>query len=393
MKYLIVDLNIELNGHKFGFVNELMKWIEKNGKALDEYHFLVNLNDEQFHKSKSANVFVVVPNSQQINDWEGANPLKKYQLQWAYILKASLALKVDRLVLMELDIYQAEIGKTRKGRFEIHGIWFRPFVRQKCLDESRNAKIMFSLNHFKKRRLFGWAMRNSTLTKVFVLNDQYTVDTLNRSKKNGNRLAYLPDPVFDINAKEGIDIREKYKIPNDRFVILIFGCIDDRKNVVNTLTSLVNLDVKDQEMVTLLIVGKIMDSYRDEMDAKITEVEGERKFGLVVNNEFVSEAEMDALFQQTDLVLRMNINYFASSGIIGMSAKYEKPSIVSNYGIVADITEKYKLGKLVDPLNTDQISEAIKYYFDNREIKEESHGQKYYQEHNADAFARTLLSF
>jgi glycosyltransferase involved in cell wall biosynthesis len=229
------------------------------------------------------------------------------------------------------------------------------------------------------------------VSKVFVLNDQYTVDVLNGNKKFRNRMAYLPDPVFDVTKDKSINIRKLYEIADNQFIILIFGCIDDRKNVINSLSALENLSQESQEKVTLLIVGKVMDSYRDEIEAKIKGLNDSRKFGLIVKDEFVDDVEMDALFQQSDLVLRMNINYFASSGIIGMSAKYKRPSIVSNYGIVADITTKYKLGTLVDPLNVSEIKQAIDNFIAKNEGVQ-SEGDLYYKEHNCEAYARALLS-
>jgi hypothetical protein len=40
MNFLITDLNIKLDGHKLGFINNLIQYIEKYSFT-DVYHFLV----------------------------------------------------------------------------------------------------------------------------------------------------------------------------------------------------------------------------------------------------------------------------------------------------------------------------------------------------------------
>lgn len=378
-----------LNGHKFGFVNQLLKWVDTKGQDRDNYHFLVNLPVDQFHTFKSDNIFLQNPPDGDERTWADLSPISKYKQQWKLINKAAHAIHIDRVILMEYDIYQAEIGRKVPSPFEIHGIWFRPFIRQKNLENTRSARVNFAVNLFKKKRLFDWSMRNKSVKKVFVLNDKYTVDVLN--KKFKNRLAYLPDPVFDFAADDQISIRSKYQIQDKQFIVLLFGCIDARKNAINTLEALTRLHPNSQLKITLLIVGKIMEDYKSQLEEKLNEIEGKKHFEIKINDEFVSDEEMDALFSQTDLVLRMNINFFASSGIIGMSAKYNKPSIVSDYGIVADITEEYKLGKLVDPMDPDQIAEAINYYLNNK-TNPEMKGMAYYESHNVGAYAKALLS-
>jgi hypothetical protein len=86
----------------------------------------------------------------------------------------------------------------------------------------------------------------------------------------------------------------------------------------------------------------------------------------------------------------MIINFFASSGILGMAAKHNKPSIVSNYGVVADLTQEYKLGKIVDPMNTNSLTILFQDFIENQKAWKID-GQPYYHDHNTDAFVGTLL--
>ena len=119
-------------------------------------------------------------------------------------------------------------------------------------------------------------------------------------------------------------------------------------------------------------------------------LENESEVQIIENNEFVSNDEMNALFQSSSLVLRMNINYFASSGIIGMAAKYNKPSLVSNYGVVADLTKAYSLGKEEDPLDITALSNHFIDFIGNPDDWK-INGSSYCENHSMSKFVTTLL--
>ncbi|MBK9508447.1 MAG: hypothetical protein IPO04_02745 [Cytophagaceae bacterium] len=58
MKYLITDLNIQLNGHKFGFINNLLLYIESLNTD-DQYFFLTNDSDNFELKSEKENIKIL----------------------------------------------------------------------------------------------------------------------------------------------------------------------------------------------------------------------------------------------------------------------------------------------------------------------------------------------
>jgi glycosyltransferase involved in cell wall biosynthesis len=112
-----------------------------------------------------------------------------------------------------------------------------------------------------------------------------------------------------------------------------------------------------------LIIGKMSPKYSVLLNQLISD----KHLQIVQNDDFVSDAEMDSLFKNSDLILRMNVNFFASSGILGLAARHNKPSIVSDYGVVADLTIEYSLGKLVDPLNIKELSGLFEDFIQHKE--------------------------
>ena len=185
------------------------------------------------------------------------------------------------------------------------------------------------------------------------------------------------------------EIRNKYAIPYGNKILLIFGYLDDRKNIPNILSALNQLPDSLKHKMSLLIIGKAAKSYKNTIDQAIEETSG--GYQVIHKDEFVDDCEMEALFAQCDLVLRMNVNYFASSGIIGLAAKYNKPSLVSDYGIVADLTSHYHLGQLADPMDIEKISLKIRNFMEQAELWKID-GSSYYKDHKTSSFVESLLS-
>jgi glycosyltransferase involved in cell wall biosynthesis len=100
---------------------------------------------------------------------------------------------------------------------------------------------------------------------------------------------------------------------------------------------------------------------------------------------------MESTFKQSDVILRMNINFFGSSGIVGQAANHNKPCIVSNNGVMAEQVEKYKLGRIIDPHNVNAIKETIEFYLQNPDERQID-GTNYKKTHDLNTFGSTLLN-
>jgi glycosyltransferase involved in cell wall biosynthesis len=382
MNYLIVDLNIQFDGHKFGFVQETINWLVKNEDCKEHnFHFLVN---QQMQSNEASNIVIEVLSEGQENNFNTKKSIWKYKEQWNYIKLKANQFNASKVILMEFDIYQIAIGNDSNSGFDISGIWFRPYHRQVSKSKSLFNQVKFNFVQWRKKLTFRLALRNNFLKQVFVLNDNSTVNALNQNFDE--RLCYLPDPVFEIEEDIGIDIFQKYNIGQGKVIFLLFGYIDDRKNVLNIIKALKGLPNELKSKASLLIIGKMSEKYA----VLLNQLKSDEHLQIVQNNDFVSDAEMNALFMNSDLILRMNVNFFASSGILGLAARHNKPSIVSDYGVVADLTEEYSLGRSVDPLNVKALSSLFMDFIENKHHWNID-GQKYYVDHNTEAFVKTLL--
>jgi glycosyltransferase involved in cell wall biosynthesis len=283
---------------------------------------------------------------------------------------------------MELDPYQVEIGKT-KTPYSIAGIWFRPYARMQKEGPGLRNQIVFWRTILQKKLTNKWALMNKSLKKTFILNDEAMPNWL-----NNRRFFYLPDPYFEYKTIDNFDLRAKYNIPKDNLILLQFGNMDERKNNENIIAALNNLADEKAKKITLIIIGKFKEGYLQKIKNWIPT---NSKYQTIIKDEFVSDEEMESTFKQSDVILRMNINFFGSSGIVGQAANHNKPCIVSNNGVMAEQVEKYKLGRIIDPHNVNAIKETIEFYLQNPDERQID-GTNYKKTHDLNTFGSTLLN-
>ncbi|MCP9761567.1 glycosyltransferase [Lacihabitans soyangensis] len=382
MRILITDLNIKLDGHKFGYVSNLLKYIE--GLDTDnEYFILVNFSREFKLTTNKPNIKILTTTEeQQLVITSQKHYFQKSAEEWKIIHQECLHKEINHLVLMELDPYQVEIGKT-KTNYSIAGIWFRPYARMKKEGPGLRNQIVFWRTILQKKLTIKWALMNKNLKKVFILNDEAMPNWL-----DNRRYFYLPDPYFEYQTIESFDLRERYIIPKENLILLQFGNMDERKNNENIIAALNSLDPIKAQKITLIIIGKFKDGYLEKIKKLIPE---NAKYQTIIKDEFVSDEEMESTFKQSDVILRMNINFFGSSGIVGQAANHNKPCIVSNNGVMAEQVEKYKLGSIIDPYDIYAIKDSIVFYLENPNERKID-GSFYKQTHDLEAFGSTLLN-
>lgn len=374
MKYLIVDLNITLNGHKFGFVNNLLHYAGEHRPG-DEFIFLVNRSADFRLESRYAHVQVILPTEeeqQRVQNQPGL--LKKSAAEWALIDREARRHRCGRLILMELDLYQVALGRSTTP-YKISGIWFRPYSRMEPEGPGLFQKIRFWRSKLQKKGVMKLALRNASLDKVFILNDEQMPAWLDE-----NRFFTLPDPWFDYPIAQDFDLRKHYDIPENHLILLQFGYADERKNNENIIRALNELPHSD---ITLLIIGRFKPGYEEELKKLKT-----GPFRMITRDEFISDEEMESTFQQSDVILRMNVNYFGSSGVVGIAARYNKPVMVSDTGVMAELVVKYRLGDVVNPSDTADIRALFLQY---RQSLPAVDGSTYRDTHDLRAFAETLL--
>lgn len=392
MRIIICDIYVKLVGHNLGHIQNILRFLEQNPSET-EYVFLLNPEAKAIPSitTSAKNVQITFFTDEEFAPHNsGMSLIKSTQLLWKSIMKYVIDWKADKLILMMVDMFQHTIGSSRSS-CEITGIMFNPYPRVIPAQGTLRAKQQTAVTKARKIFTSWWMLRNKHLKKVFIFNDRQTVKTMNETL--GTKIfTYLPDPVYDYPSRAGLIIREKYGIDANRKILLAFGMIDSKKNVVNLLKGLQELSAGEASRSCLLVVGKIRAEYQTPLTEAIAEAKKLRpELQVVLESRFVDDDEMESFIGQSDVISLIYVNFYSSSGVIGLAARHNKPIIATKYGVVGDQTREYQLGLTVDGHKPEEIKEAFQYFLNNSTVEYPLRAKQFGEDHTAEAFIRTLL--
>jgi len=292
---------------------------------------------------------------------------------------------------MEIDpnLILMNTNRFKKFKLSARGILFQPYSHFKA--DERGILYFYKpfLKNYIIQRIF--FPLNPKIEKCFILNDKEGVRVMN--KKIKGIFHFLPDPIDSVaplpDVNTNSSVLAKYKIRKDKKILLLFGQIDGRKNLINIIESLRLFPDKIKKLLCLVVAGKLNDKNKDLYIQYIDKYKDE--LDIVYNNGFVTDEEREVLFQNCDVVLMPYINFYSSSGVIGHAIRHEKKVIVSSQGLLKGIVAENNLGVAVDPFSIKDINNAIdKLLFRNECLKSDNH--KFILEHSPNHFSKTLLN-
>ncbi len=382
---LICDVNIKKEGHYIGYNQYILDnfiEIEKNQNQL-YFTFLYNSEAKQLlHISSEVSERV-----HYIEVEHGKGFLKSNVLIFNKIKKHISDYGISSMVFLDLDKYQLGLAVT-KFDCTISGILFRPHHRINSSNTSLAARTNTFIKRWKKIVSEKLLLSNEKVNKVFILNDNEGVKVLNQ-KHRTNAFKYLTDPIFCYNVPRD---RSTFNInsTNNIHTFLIFGAINERKNITNIIKAyaLTNLKVRSK----LLIVGPGKQEYIQELNNLVESLQilkdGHKT--IEIKNEFVSNEEMDNYFSMSDTCLLIYKNFFGSSGLLGRAALHNLKVIGPNVGLLKEIISENELGITCDPENVDEISTSL-----NKSVDlqiPQSTFQQFYEQYSPEQFIKTLLT-
>lgn len=376
-------------GHRSEYVAHLMRFINSQPDLHGKFVFVLNeqISDLIGDLTTSPNYSIEFIKLNKKHTNSITRSFREWQLIAEVIQKQK---SIYEIIFMEVDPYLALLCTNRFKKFNlsVKGILFQPYIHFKEIKELNFTIIkQFLKNYiFQKFSVF----INSNIKKLFILNDKRTVDTMNKQIKH---IFYnLPDPIADnirnIDSNIFIKVVDKYGIKNFKKNLLVFGSIDERKNLINIINSVKLLPIELKKNVHLIVAGKFDSKVREKYIKHIVAYENE--ISIAYNDAFVNGEEREPLFQSCDLVLMPYINFYSASSVLGHTINHNKNVIVSKKGLIGRIVKEHNLGIAVDPLNAEEIKEAIcKLLSPNKEF--EYNSRMLIDEYSPRNFSKTIL--
>ena len=386
-KQHILFYDFDATGHHFEYILYLIKEVQKY-KNTASFSFL--LNDEfalKLSKIYTDNISIIYFDVTPFRKKKSL--IKRTRKELTHLNQVVNQYKVTDVFFLALDPYQIAIGLNKTARkINYHGILFSPYPRIQTPENTGFiANLKQKLRKKRKELQLNFCVKNQNQGKAFVLNDETTVQTLNRDfSKKKQPFRYLPDPILQTKGEMTKDLREIYNIDKDLTILLAFGSIIKRKNLERCIKA-VN-SITGTQKYCLLIAGKGNKEYTDSLLKLHSSFKNTSNASLIIKNEFLSDKEIPDFFTAADVVLMPYINFYGSSGVLGHAMRFGKPVIAAEVGLIADLVRRYELGITINPLSQQAIARAI---LKSNDFQIGDTFSQFYKSHSPQNFAKTII--
>lgn len=167
--------------------------------------------------------------------------------------------------------------------------------------------------------------------------------------------------AFKISNISKEEARRQLNIGNEKKLLLFFGFIREYKGLKHLLKAMPVLKEQYDTDIRLLVVGSFDGDKDDYMkiinDNNVSDV-------VDVIDGYIPDNEVEKYFAACDLVV-LPYESATQSGIVQIAYGFEKPVIVTNVGGLPDVVEDGVTGYIVEPMNSDALSNRICSFFDN----------------------------
>lgn len=242
-----------------------------------------------------------------------------------------------------------------------------------------------------KRKVFDYVRqfilaKCNNIERVLVLNDELGAHCFNK-RFHTNKYVFLPDPVpNEGEIEDGFILRKDFSIAEDRIVLLHAGGMLRYKGTLNILKAIEQMSVVDRNRFCFVFAGRITQEIRKEFFEIYNKIKNNSSIILIEG--YLPSTRINSLFAQCDYVLIPYYPRSQSSGIIGLSALFDKPVITTGQGVVGRLVAKYKLGELIRDNSPSTILDSLSKIKDKKVID----GHRYIDSHRVKDFLQVVFS-
>lgn len=387
MRRIIFDTR--LTGHHTEYILHILRYLKENNNQKDlnilvlPEEFKTKFQELYSFALSIDNLKIDLIPVETIERIEKASLIKKSFIELSLVKVYAKKYNAQFALLMYFNVFQLALIFV-KLNFSVSGILFLQFVQM-------NTKgFMNSLKYKYKYLMTKLYVRKKSLTSVYLLNDDSSVEFLNK-EFNTNKFRRINDPVPMYLALKDFNIREKYNIPLSNKILLHIGSLSERKGTFECIRACEHFPNDYQSNITLLLAGKCSKTDESILKEMISYYSEHSKVQILWINRFLSNEEMQSFFEQCDLVMIPYKNAEASSGILGHAIFNALPVLINSSGLLKKLFDEYGYGVQIENVSPQTIADATMYMFKNISTCNLEYIDKYKQTHNPNSFARELI--
>jgi glycosyltransferase involved in cell wall biosynthesis len=367
-KLMLFDLSI--NGHHPIYIKHLIQWWGKHQLPVDldivvSPRFIKHHSDviDLATKYNHFSIQFIPILEQEENEFKLHNlgPLQRMQRafqEWQLLCRYAGKLKSDHCLILYFDPYQLPLIMAERSPCPISGIYFRPTFHYQNFTQCRLTR-RDRIQQIREKILLRQVFRNPQLKTLFSL-DPFAVEYLKKIQKKV-QISSLPDPIVEtfVSPMQVLQLRERLGVQENRKIALLFGALNGRKGIYELLDALIDLPSQVHSSLCLVLAGQVNLKDYERLTAKIAEIHSSCTVQIISQFEFLAESEVPIYFKMADIILAPYQHHVGMSGILLQAASAGKPVLSSNFGLMGEMVEKYRLGLAIDSSKTSEIAVGL----------------------------------
>jgi glycosyltransferase involved in cell wall biosynthesis len=353
MRIVIFDYNIE--GHHFTYVNLISQALHENG-----HDIVVMTPCKDFNKyplnGKERTLIIPIYNTPPLPKKWNFFTTRNYVINlWKYTANelkvVNIDVQNDIVFFPSIDEYISAYIPLYLVKKHFKYKWTGLYVK------SRYIRIKQSFAFLRKGFFnINYLLNSNNCINIAVL-DSGIINELT-ARFPSKKITFLPDIISEeLPDTSFSEFQEIVNLAMGRKIILLIGAIDKRKGILNLLKSAKSLDATKYFFV---IAGRIYNetfTAKEQFDLEALKLEIKNSF--FYTQKIATESQFNAFITLSDIVFAAYVDFPYSSNMIGKSAFYNKPIIVSKGYLMQEIVEKYNLGIAVNQNNIKEIAYTI----------------------------------
>jgi glycosyltransferase involved in cell wall biosynthesis len=343
-------------------------------------------------KTTNSPIFIQFMTSMEIHYMVAAKNIMQLGRRQLEVLESYIEkFEVSSVCLMHLNLHQYALGGWQPPRaVKIAGILFNPYAPA-WRSFGIKAKARAFITRLRKRLQFFLMLRNTSIYRIYLLNDDRINNLLNSWYPSRRVFETLVDPLPAalgevspaVNKGEGV------------YTFLLAGSMAERKGCLEALEAFRTLMPQCAHQVELRLVGGFRpdsQDYKVKVSEKIDILNKEfPQLFVELVDEHVSFKTLDREFANADCILAPYLNFYGSSGVLGHACRHNKPMITCRNGLLGELVTSMKIGLVVEPSDAELFAKAIHRLIKNELQYNVETARDYCRSANHVEFASTLI--